>query len=186
MLPHREHQQRADALRPRDRKHVPARALVHHVEAHHEHLPDRIVHRALQHRVGEIDDRVLGDADVPDLALLFLLEQRRRDRLERIVVFVDLDAMQIEHVDMIGAHQAERIVEAATTFSGGAHGVAAELRLGGDHDLVARDGLQRLPDHALGAVARRGVDEVDAEPDRLVDQPRGFVLGSCRPSGRAG
>ena len=66
---------------------------------------------------------------------------------------------------------------AATTFSGGAHGVAAELRLGGDHDLVARDGLQRLPDHALGAVARRGVDEVDAEPDGLVDQPRGFVLG---------
>ena len=26
--------------------------------------------RALEHRVGEIDDRVLGEADVPDLALL--------------------------------------------------------------------------------------------------------------------
>ena len=51
------------------------------------------------------------------------------------------------------------------------------MRLGGDHDLVARDGFQRAPDHALGAVALRGVDEVDAEADGLVDQPRRFVLG---------
>ena len=112
MLAHREHQQRADALLARVRKHVLPRALMHHVEAHHEHLPDGIVHRALQHLVGEIDDRVFGDADVPDLALALLFEQRRRDHVQRIVVLGELDAVQIEHVDMIGAHQAQRIVEA--------------------------------------------------------------------------
>ena len=101
---------------------------------------------------------------------------------ERIVVFVDLHAVQIEHVDIVGAHQAERIVEARDHALGRRPWpLPRNLRLGGDHDLVARDGLQRTPDHALGAVARRGVDEVDAEPDGLVDQPRGFVLGSCRP-----
>ena len=53
------------------------RALVHHVEADHEHFPDRILQRALERRIGEIDDRVLGQADMPDLALSLLLDERR-------------------------------------------------------------------------------------------------------------
>ena len=74
---HREHDQRADALLARRRKHVAPRALVHHVEAHHEHLPDRIVHRALERLVGVIEDRILGEPDMPDLALRLLFEQAR-------------------------------------------------------------------------------------------------------------
>ena len=57
------------------RKHVLPRALVHHVEADHEHFPDRIVQRALERFVGEIDDRVLGQPDMPDLALLLLRDR---------------------------------------------------------------------------------------------------------------
>jgi hypothetical protein len=65
--------------------------------------------------------------------------------------------------------------------AGGRHpiAVAADLRLGRDHDLVARDRLQRLANYSLGAVARRGVDEIDAECDRLMDQPRGLILGQA-------
>ena len=80
---------------------------MHQVETDHVHLPDGIVHGALQHLVGVIGDRVLGDADVPDLALPLFFEQRRRDHVQRIVVFGKLDAMQIEHIDMVGAHQPE-------------------------------------------------------------------------------
>ena len=74
---------------------------------------------------------------------------------------------------------AERIVEARD------HALAATTtrRCGGPCDLVAITTLSRgsdlsaLPDHALGAIGRRGVDEVDAEIDRLKDQPRRFLLG---------
>src|SRR5690606_15907576 len=41
---------------------------------------------------------------------------------------------------------------------------------------VARNGFQRPADHALGAVGRGGVDDIDAEIDGLQDQPRGLVL----------
>jgi hypothetical protein len=55
--------------------------------------------------------------------------------------------------------------------------VAINHRLGGDDDRVARDRLQRLADHRFGSVDRRGVEQVDAEIDRLMDQPGGLVLG---------
>ena len=64
--------------------------------------------------------------------------------------------------------------------------VAADLRLGRDHDLVARQRLQRFADHALGAVARRGVDEIDAEVEGLMDQPGGLLLGEAGLQARAG
>ena len=60
-------------------------------------------------------------------------EQRRRDHVQRIVVFGKLDAMQIEHVDMVGAHQAERIVEARHHLLRRPPFLAAKLGLGRDH-----------------------------------------------------
>jgi hypothetical protein len=172
--PHREHQKRADPLLARHRKHVVPRDLMHHVEANHVDFPHGIVRGALQHLIGEIGDRVFGDADVHDLALALGLDQRRHHR-HRVIILVQLDAVQIEHVDVFGAHGAQRVVDARGDMRG--TGAAANLRLGRNHHLVARDGLQRLSDHALGAVVRRGVDEVDAELHGLVDEPRGLVFG---------
>jgi hypothetical protein len=74
--------------------------LVHHVEAHHEHLPDRIAQCACEHFVGVVGDRILGDADVPDLAFPLLRFEGRRQRVERIVIVIELDAVQIEHIDV--------------------------------------------------------------------------------------
>jgi hypothetical protein len=58
-----------------------------------------------------VDDRSLSDADVSDLAFPFSPHQARRQHLERIFVVVKLDAVQIEHVDMLDAHDAQRIVD---------------------------------------------------------------------------
>ena len=94
-----------------------------------------------------------------------------------MIVFMRLDPVQIEHVDIIGAHHAQRIVEARDhALARPPLAVAIDRRLGRDHDLVARQRLERPPDHALGAVGRRGVDEVDAEIDRLKHQPRRLLL----------
>ncbi len=112
------------------------------------------------------------------LPLSFSFEQRRRDARRARGRIPSPHAMQIEHVDIVGAHEAQRIVEARDHARGRhALAVARDRRLGRDHDLVARERLQRLAHHAFGAVARRGVDEIDAEVDRLVDQSRGLVLG---------
>ena len=46
--------------------------------------------------------------------------------------------------------------------------------------------LERPPDHALGAIRRRRIDEVDAEPDRVQHQPRRLVLGPARLQAHAG
>ena len=165
----------------RGRKHVRPRALVQHVEAHHEHLPDRIAQRARKRLVGEIDDRVLSQPDVPDLALLFLRNERGRERIQRVIVLVRFHGMQIEHVDVIGAHHAQRIVEAFDhALRRPPFVVAVNGGFGCDHHLVPRDRFERPADHALGVVGRRGVDEVDAELDRLEDEQRGFVLALCR------
>ena len=161
-----------------DREHVLAGALVHHVEAHHEDLPDVILHGELEHLVGVILDRVLGDADVPDLALGLLLQQRGHDLLDRVLVLVRVHAVQIEHVDGVGAHQAQRVVQAGDHLLRRPPLAAAMHEcLGGDHDRLAGNRLERLSDHALGAVGGGGVDEVDAEVHGLVDEPGAFILG---------
>ncbi len=85
--------------------------------------------------------------------------------------------MQIEHIDMIGAHQAERILQTRNHLLRRPPFLAAKLGLGRDHHGIPWDGFQRPADHAFGAVGRRGVDEIDAEPNGFVDQPRGLVLG---------
>ena len=85
--------------------------------------------------------------------------------------------MQIEHVDIVGTHQAERILQTANHLLRRPPFFTAKLGLGRDHHGIPRDGFQRPADHAFGAVGCRGVDEIDAEPHRLVDQPRGLILG---------
>lgn len=177
---HREHDQGADAVFARHRKHVRPRALVHHVETDHEDVPDRIVHRALERLVGEIDDRVFREPDVTDFAPRFLGEQRRRQSVARVIVHARIDGVQHEQVDVIGAEHAQRIVEARDhprrrpPFA-----VPPHRRFGRHHDLVARHRFERMADHALGAVGRRRVDEIEAELDRLEHQPRRLVLAQA-------
>ena len=86
--------------------------------------------------------------------------------------------MQIEHVDIVGAHEAERIVETRDhAFRRPPFVVAVNGALGRDHHLVARNRFQRPADHTLGAIRRRGIDEIDAELDRIEHEPRGLILG---------
>src|SRR5581483_1380919 len=157
--------------------HVRPRALVHHVEAHHEHFPDGILQRALERLVGEIDDWILGETDVPDLALAFLLDQLRSEHVARMVVHVGLNAVQIEHVDVVGTEQPQRIVEARHHPLGRPPlAVALDGRFGGEDDGLAPDSLERLADHAFCAVGRRGIDEVDAKLDGVAHEPRRLLL----------
>ena len=61
---------------------------MHHVKGHHEYFPDRIAQRTFEHLVGVVDDRSLGDADVPDLALAFFRVKYGRQRIDRIAIVV--------------------------------------------------------------------------------------------------
>jgi hypothetical protein len=61
---------------------------MHHVKGHHEHFPNRIARRAFEHLVGMVDDRSLGDADVPDLARPSFRIKHGCQHLERIFVVV--------------------------------------------------------------------------------------------------
>src|SRR5947209_7683959 len=68
-------------------------------------------------------------------------------------------------------HQAQRLVETMTR-AGVHHSRAVDGRFGRDHELTAREHFERLADHALSPIGRRGVDEVDAKSNGLFDQPR--------------
>ncbi len=69
----REHQQSADPVRNRQRKHAASGILVHHVKAEHDDLPDAVGDGAPDRLVLEIMGRGLGDAEMAELALgLFL------------------------------------------------------------------------------------------------------------------
>ena len=59
----------------------------------------------------------------------------------------------------------------------------AERRLRADHDIFAPHRLDRRSEHRLGAVSRRGVEEIDAELQSLVDYPDriGFALALRQP-----
>ena len=149
-----------------------------HVEAHHDHPPHVVVQRARQHRIGEIVDRVLREADVPDLALHLLFNERRRDDVACMLVLVRLHPVQIEHIDIVGAHRPQRIVE---TFDHARRRpplvAAVDGRLGRNEHLLAGDGFQRPPHHAFRAIGWRRVDDIDAQPKGLLDQPRRLRLG---------
>ena len=102
---HREHHQRADAVLPGQREHRFARVLVHHVKGDHRDVPHAVAAGALDHSVLGIAGRGLGDAEMAELALLLLAQQRRRERLDRMVVGARGDAVQLVDVDVIGAER---------------------------------------------------------------------------------
>src|SRR6185437_716691 len=56
-------------------------------------------------------------------------------------------------------------------------------RLGADDDALARHRFERPAEHRLGAVGRRRVEQVDAQPDRLVDDADrlGLALPGAEP-----
>src|ERR1700722_20301700 len=144
---------------------------MHHVEGRHEHLPDRIAQGAFQHLVGMVDDRSLGDADVSDFAFPLLRIKHRYQYVERIFVVVKSDAMEIEHVDMLDAHDAQRTVDAGNKLLRRYWlSVATHPRTGADHDLMAMYRCEATPGAALGAIGGRRVDEVDAEIDSFEDE----------------
>ena len=156
-----------------------------HVEADHVNFPYRVGERTLEHLIGKIVDQVLGDTNMPDLALALLLDECRRDARDGVIVGARLDAVQVEYIDKIGAHEAQRVVEAfddALRRNQGA--AAADLRLGRDDEFIAGYRFERLADDAFGAIARRGIDEINAKTIGLLDQPRRFILGLAarRPS----
>ena len=149
-------------------------------------LPDRIF--ALQ-RGDRMDFRGaahglgggFGEADVADLALLHQLGHAAHGLLDR---HVGIDAVLIEQVDGVDAQPPQRaLAGAAGVFRaavGADGGVAVPLHreLGGDHQPLA-PALDRRADQLLvaeGPVHLGGVEEGDAEVDRLVDRAGGGVV----------
>jgi hypothetical protein len=81
---HYEHQQCANAICHRQRKHLGAGILVYHVERDHDRIPNAVLHRAADHLVLRIDE--LGHSKKSDLTLLSFLQERGRDDVSRLVV----------------------------------------------------------------------------------------------------
>jgi uncharacterized membrane protein len=129
---------------------------------------------ALHQRVGAV---VAGDAEMAHDLLLLHFEQRfHRAALGEDFVHIGhgADVVQLPEVDVIGLEQLQRLLDHA-------HGAVAGalLGLGGEEGLVAAVG-HHLADvllaPALGAaVDRRGVDVVDAEVERALDDGHGDV-----------
>src|SRR6185503_16798098 len=172
---HREHAERADALLACHRQQAPARVLMHHAEAQHEHFPDALLHRASEHGVLGVARAGLGHREVAELALLLLAQQPRHDLRHGLVVGRRPQPVQVEDVDVVGVELAQRVVEI------GEHGGAGRgVALGRDDDAVARAALDGLADDALRLVGRGGVEEVDAEVERLAHERHRLRLGQAR------
>ena len=93
--------------------------------------------------------------------------------------------MQLIHIDDVGIELAQRIVEAGDDrLGGGVPAADRERGLGGNHDILTRHPLDRLAEHILGAVGRRGIEEIDPQLDRLADHryrmPLALALGEPR------
>ena len=100
-----------------------------------------VLHRKLEHLVGVVFDRILGDADVLDLALRLLLEAARVRSSPGHGGIGRVNAVQIEHVDVVGAHRAQGIVQTRHHALGRPPFVGAMIEgLGGDHHRMPRDG----------------------------------------------
>ena len=88
--------------------------------------------------------------------------------------------MELEHVDAVDAEFAQRVVEAGDDpLRRPALAAADDGGLGGDHHAIARHGLDRLADHALGVIGRGGVEQVHALIERGMDDGDGTGLGAA-------
>ena len=75
-------------------------------------------------------------------------------------------------------------VETRDGALGGAPTLAArDPGFGGDHDILARDMLDRLADHRFGAVGRGGVEEIDSHVQGLTHEGDGLgrALAGAEP-----
>lgn len=66
---------RSNSLRHRERESLRPGVLMHHVEADHHHIPNVVVLKGCpEHLVLEVAGRGLGGPEVPEFALVLLLE----------------------------------------------------------------------------------------------------------------
>jgi hypothetical protein len=125
----------------------------------------------------------LAQAEVADLALRDQLGHRPDGLLDRRV---DVDAVLVVEVDVVGAEALQRVLarllDVLGAPVGGAAarvgGIADDPELRGQHDLVAAIG-DRAPDEALvcvRAVDVGGVEEVDAQLDGAMDHGDRLVV----------
>jgi len=113
---------------------------------------------------------VPGETEVPDLALLFRVEQHVEDTA------VDSArprprgraGMQVPEVEVIGLHPAQRSIELAARPGG-----VAGLRLARQKDRLAIPGCEELPVADLApplGIAGRGIEVPDAAGDGRLDR----------------
>jgi len=137
----------------------------------------------LDHLAGgfELVDRDVRDADVSDFPLVLEL----REGVHRLlVVDVRIGAVELIQIDLVGPEAIEaaedrvaEIARLATPRPRAVAVVAPEATLGCDERVVV--GCERLADQAFGdrrAVGVGGVDEVDAEVGRALEDLPGFLL----------
>ena len=171
------HQQRADSLRLGSRQNRLAGMLVHHVESEHHRVPMIVLDGAAEHLRAMVAARPLGEAEEADFTLLLFAPDRRQNGLDGVVVVSGLDPVELEDVDMVGAQQAERGLQAGDDLVRRQCLVAiVDIGLGGNHHLVAGDAGEALADHTLGAVGCSRVEQGDAEIKRAPDQRHRFRL----------
>jgi len=170
---HHEHQQRADAAPPRDRKHLGARALVHQAVGQHDDLPWRLQGGAREHRLLRIARPRLGEADMAHLALLLEPQQRRRQRVAMMLVGGRADRVEMEDVDMVEPEPLQRRLDLPRHRLRRVLGL--EQRLGRDHEPVTVIGLHRRAHDLLGPVGLGRVEEVHPQIDRRPRDPHALL-----------
>ena len=180
-----EHQQRPDALGPRAWENDAPGVLVHQVEGEHDHLPARILERSIEHGMVGIAGGRLGNAEVAQLALGLLGEQRRNDIRPRRVECCRRHPVQHEHVDVVGPQVAQRLLEARHDLGRGLNArslpvAAVDVRLGRDNDLGPLARPECAAKNRLGTIKRRRVEISDTEVERGAHQINRFCLAfSC-------
>jgi len=142
------------------------------------------------HRVGTADRRRrrLAEAEVAHLARRDQLRHRADGLLDR---HVRIDAVLVEEVDVVRAEALQRSLDTLAHVLGRAvdraerrkvagHRVGPDVagELGRDHIVLAMplDGV--ADEHLIGhrAVQLRGIEEVDADLERMADRRRRLVL----------
>ena len=141
---------------------------------------------ALQHRVPAIARPGLGDAEMPQLALLVPSHSAGK-RYRAMVVGRRRNAVQLEDIDIVGAELAQRVVEARRRRARRRSRPAArDPRLGGRSPPVARHRSRRLAEDRFGPVDGGGIEQIDAEIERLVDEGDRPRSRFCRCRARGG
>ena len=136
-------------------------------------------------RAGELPGMHRRGADVAGLAGLDDVVQRFERLLDRRVV---VQAVDLVEIDVVHAEPAQAVVDLghdrlarqAGAVRAGAH---PAIDLGGDDDLVAAgEVLDRAAEDLLAVAERiavRGVEEIDAGFERLLDERAAFFLAQA-------